>query len=70
MQSVEKAFVADVCAATRDVKFDEVTLNGVRCPSLTFQTFLALSAQRRRELSFSAKLAPQEALTCTLLKWL
>lgn len=35
VQSVEKAFVADVCAATRDVKFDEATLNGVRCPILT-----------------------------------
>jgi len=29
-QAVEKAFVADVCAATRDVKLDEETLNGVR----------------------------------------
>ena len=29
-QSVEKAFVPDMCAATREVKFNEATLNGVR----------------------------------------
>ena len=76
-QSVEKAFVPDMCAATREVKFNEATLNGgapllccspATCLSAVVQQAIELHHVTVHVCAISA--SPWPYTHFTLTKWL